>query len=542
MTKNKNIGMGKSKVNSKIIFLIIAFIEGAAVMAVELFGAKMIAPFFGTTIYSWAGVLAITLLALASGYYIGGILTTKFRSEKLLFYILLVAGLFMILMPFTSTIIMKTTMNLNILAGLLISLFVFLLPPVLLFGMVSPVIIYILVSSVDISGKTAGKVYAVSTIGGVLNTLLLGFYIIPEFGIRMPSFIYGAIIFLLPMVTIFPKKFPSNFKFPFILFVFVFTALFIFRQSSAGAGKKSDVFRIIYSSEGLLGQVKVIDFGINMKGYGQLEPRGLLVNNTWQTVIVKKDQVSLLDYVYFINPIIGKYPVGSDVLLIGLGGGTLTKEIQKKKMKLDVVEIDRRLKKIAVKYFNLDPATHIIIDDGRHYLRTTEKKYDIIIFDAFLGENPPWQLLTLESFEEANNSLKPGGVLVIEFYGYIEGKIGQVGRSVYKTLSEAGFHVNMITTRLEDIQERNLVFIASKGNFDFENLEYDQNIYSKQTITDLKSFHFDIKKVDMNDACLLTDDRPVLEKLVRIPTLEWRKSLNKIFRDKFIEEKQPIYY
>lgn len=528
--------MEKKKNNSKIIFLLVAFVEGATVMAVELFGAKMIAPFFGTTIYSWAGVLAVTLLALAAGYYLGGLFTTRYPAEKLLFFILLLAGIFVITMPFTSTFIMKSTIHLPLLSGLIISLIVFLLPPVLFFGMVSPVIIYILVTSVDVSGRTAGKVYAISTLGGVLNTLLIGFWVIPEFGIRMPSFIYGAIIILLPLFTVFPKKLPLS------MLALVVVFLFVYRQSISSHRNRSDVFNIIYSSEGLLGQIKVLDFGINLKGFGNMEPRGLLVNNTWQTVILKKNQVSMLDYVYFMNPIIGSFPVGSDVLLIGLGGGTLTREIQKKKMKLDVVEIDRRLKKVAIKYFGLNPATNIIIDDGRHYLQTTDKKYDIVIFDAFLGENPPWQLLTLESFQKVKSMLKPNGALLIEFYGYIDGKIGQVDRSLFYTLREAGLNVDMVTTRLEDVEERNIIFVASEKKFSFEQLEYDQQVYSPQSITNLKSYLYDQTKLHLDDAYLLTDNRPVLEKLVKKPTLQWRLTLNKIFRDKFMEERQPIYY
>ena len=58
---------------------------------------------------------------------------------------------------------------------------------------------------------------------------------------------------------------------------------------------------------------------------------------------------------------------------------------------------------------------------------------------------------------------------------------------------------------------------------------------------DMRQF-YNNSKINISDAYLLTDDRPVLEKLVKTPTLLWRISLNKIFRDKFIEEKQPIYY
>lgn len=527
-----------TKKNYKIILLIIAFLEGAAVMAAELLGAKMIAPFFGTTIYSWAGVLAVTLSALAAGYYIGGMLTTKYNTNKLLIFILLASGVFLFTMPFLSKFIMVSTMKLPIITGLLVSLILFLFPPILFFGMTSPVIIHSLVSSIDITGKTAGKIYAISTIGGVANTLLLGFYVIPEYGIKIPTMICGAIIILLPIITLLNKhKLPLS-----ILLLIVFFTAFYSQREKKAQKKYGSLINISYASEGLLGQVKVMDFGITMKNFGNLEPRGLLVNNTWQTIINKKDQISLLDYIYFINPILSRYSNKGNALLIGLGGGTLTREIQKRNIDIEVVEIDKRLKNISIEYFHLNPKSNIIIDDGRHYLYITKKKYDLIIFDAFLGENPPWHLLTLESFKRVKELLNPDGVFLIEFYGYMEGNIGRIGRSVFKTLNEANFNVEIVATRHEAVIERNFIFVSSVEGFDFENLNYDQFIYSDQKITDLRNHLYNTKTIDIEDADLLTDNRPILEKLMKQPTLEWRKSLNKIFRDKIVEENLPIFY
>ncbi|MFC2100301.1 fused MFS/spermidine synthase [Bacteroidota bacterium] len=525
----------KKSENKKFILLIIAFFEGAAVMACELFGAKMIAPFFGTTIYSWAGVLAVTLFALASGYYVGGMLTTRINSIKLLYVILLSSGLFLFLMPYISQFIMIASKNLPIINGLILSLMVFTFPPIFFFGMVSPVIIHSLVSSIDITGKTAGKVYAISTIGGVLNTLFLGFYIIPEFGIRMPAFIYGAFMILLPTITLLNKKWLYSFIALIIFFMF-------FSSKAVTKDKKfHKTFNVIYSSEGLLGQVKVLDFNIQMKNFGALNPRGLLVNNTWQTLINKNDQLSLLDYVYFINPLLSRYNEGSDVLLIGLGGGTLTKEIQKRKMHIEVVELDQRLKDISVKYFGLDPLTKVIIDDGRHFLESTKNKYDVIILDAFLGENPPWQLLTLESFNKIKSLLNPGGSVILEFFGFIEGDMGAGTRSVYKTMEGAGFKVDMIGTRHQK-EERNFILIGTENGFDFDKLEYNDFTYSDQRITNLRDFIFDISPIDFKSSPILTDDNPLLEKLMMQPSLDWRKNLNEIFRNRLIEDNQPIFY
>src|SRR3954471_17674465 len=91
--------------NNKFYFLL-SFIEGGAVMATELLGAKMLAPFFGSSLYVWATVLAMTLGGLALGYFFGGIISYKYRKPATLFYVLLIGAVFNMLMPLTSQAIL----------------------------------------------------------------------------------------------------------------------------------------------------------------------------------------------------------------------------------------------------------------------------------------------------------------------------------------------------------------------------------------------------------------------------------------------------
>ena len=61
-------------------------------------------------------------------------------------------------------------------------------------------------------------------------------------------------------------------------------------------------------------------------------------------------------------------------------------------------------------------------------------------------------------------------------------------------------------------------------------------------IDDLNNYLLNTKEIDFTEALILTDDLPVLEKMLMNPALDWRVSLNKHFRNRLIEEKQPIYY
>jgi predicted membrane-bound spermidine synthase len=517
--------------------LTVAFTEGAVVMAAELLGAKMLAPFFGTTIYAWAAVLAVTLTGLATGYYSGGYFTRKHQAARILRIVLVAAGLLMMLMPVWSVWIMKALIHMDLIPGLLISLMLFVFPPVFFFGMVSPLIVHILVKNVEQTGSTAGKVYAISTVGGVINTLLLGFYLIPEFGIKGPSVFYGFLI-LLAVLLILPKKVKP------ITVILVTGAALVSVGAQAGRGKMdSERFSILYASEGMLGQVKVLDInGMALNGK-PMEPRGLIVNNTWQTIQNKTDKENLLDYIYFIKPILSHYKGNKgDALLVGLGGGMLAGEMAKTGMKTEVVEIDGRLESLARRYFNLDPSLEVIIDDGRHFINQTRKKYSLVVLDAFLGENAPWHLLTRECFESIQNKLTPDGLLLIEFFGHIRGEKGLAARSVLKTLKECGFQVQLVGTRKGDAPDRNLIFVASKGAFPFTGLVYGENPYAEEPINDLNDFRVQVTEQELQDAEVLTDNFPALEKMLGKPALQWRRDLNAVLRDLLVEDDLPIFY
>ena len=137
---------------NKRSYFLVSFIEGAAVMATELLGAKMLAPYFGSSLYVWATVLAITLGGLALGYFLGGILSYRSKSPLTLFYVLLAAAIFTILMPFTSKVVLWAIGLHALIPSVIISSICILLPPVMMMGMVSPLIIRAITSDIFHSG------------------------------------------------------------------------------------------------------------------------------------------------------------------------------------------------------------------------------------------------------------------------------------------------------------------------------------------------------------------------------------------------------
>jgi len=190
----------KSKYPSSFWYLIaISIIEGGAVMAVELLGAKLIAPSYGASLYVWATTLAVTMGGLTTGYLLGGVISEKYPHKLILHYIILASAIFVSIMPFTSSIIMSATLEMNIKLGIVISSLCFVFPPLVCFGMVSPLIIRLISREVKEVGNSVGTIYSISTLGGILTTFLFGFFFIPKMGLDFSTYVTALALFIFPL-------------------------------------------------------------------------------------------------------------------------------------------------------------------------------------------------------------------------------------------------------------------------------------------------------------------------------------------------------
>jgi spermidine synthase len=497
-------------------------------MACELISAKLLAPYFGTSLYVWAAVLGLTLGGLTTGYFLGGRISKSGRFKPL-FIVVSLASAFLILMPFSSQIIMEATISFSLESGALLSLFVFMVPPLVFMGMTSPLIINLLTDQANQAGNNAGTVYAISTLGGILYTFLLGFYVIPQFGLSMPAVISGIILFLLPLYGLIRLK---SIK---------FIGLLILGTSMSCLALKSDIeytenYHILYQSEGIFGQVKVVDHPSILITPDERIGRGLIVNNTLQTYVGVADdfQYSIWSWANYFPSAASIYPPGSKVLLLGLGGGTLVKQLNRLGFEVDVVEIDERIVDVSFEFFHLDRSTNIVIDDARHFINIAESKYDIIIYDTFLSESVPEHLLTKEGFADAKEILNSGGMIMANFYGFIEGAEGLAARSVYKTFIESGFTTEILSTPGAE-SNRNLIFLASENELDFTRAEYSAP--HSDVIEDLYSHMINTSILDLSDAVVLSDSKPRLSKLYNKAAKKWRMSYNDYYSAHFTKKK-----
>ncbi|MBR9923355.1 MAG: hypothetical protein GYB31_21185 [Bacteroidetes bacterium] len=502
-------------------FYLLSFLEGGAVMACELIGAKILAPYFGTSLYIWAAALGLTLGGLMCGYFLGGLLSKNFPEQpRILYWLLLFAGGFTALMPVNGQWIMEYAIQLNLQLGAILSLSIFMVPPLVFMGMISPIVINLLNRSAKEAGNNAGNVYAISTLGGIGMTFLMGFVIIPNTGISYPAIFIGALLSVLPLLSLLRLR-----EWKSLLIVPVFLLAWF---NTAHRISQSDSHELKYHSEGILGQVKVLDLPMELEGR-EVTSRCLIVNNSIQTIqVLENPDMDFYPYTYYIPKFAETMPEGSDALILGMGGGTLVSRLMDRGFNVDVVEIDARFRDVARDLFGLSPNANIIIDDARHYIRTCKKRYDLIIYDTFISESAPEHMLTLEGMENARQCLKASGRIMVNFYGYIEGPEGKVVRSVFKTMQSAGLETRLFTTP-GNRKERNIIFMADK-----EQVMANQHFTASETtdLMQLDSFFIDPQQIDTSDAILLTDERPQQGLYARASS-DWRRRYNREFTLRF---------
>jgi predicted membrane-bound spermidine synthase len=403
------------------ILYCISFIEGGVVMVTEIAGARILTPFFGASLYSWASTLAITLLALMAGYYFGGYASTRpwFRSVDKIIWVFLISGLVVLLMPVSGYAIMKKTISFSFFSGLIISELFFLFPPIFLMGAISPLIIYQITKDAALSGRSAGNIYAISTSGGILFTLIFGFIIIPDYGISFPVKVLGLAVTVLGIVLLLRIKLSRT--------VITGTAATLGIISLASFSQnKADFFplpantELLASSEGLLGELEVTDQMMHTPEGNPFTARKLTTNNVLQDYVFADSQAaSLMYYVNFTDQLLRFLPKKQNALLIGLGTGSLYTVMRNHALNVETVELDKRIYDYGLKYFGMRPHPSHHITDGRYFLNVATSKYDLILLDVIIGENVPGQLISLEAFRRCAQLLNDGGTLIIEHGQFI---------------------------------------------------------------------------------------------------------------------------
>ena len=328
-----------------------------------------------------------------------------------------------------------------------------------------------------------------------------------------------------------------------MIFISVISLIFLLESNSVYKSNiqntvNSSTFNIRYESEGLLGQLRVLD-----EYYPDLDitDRSMLVNGIPQTFVDASSGYSYWYYVHMLSTICSSKPAGSDVLLLGFGGGSVASELTRLDLNIDAIEIDKRMYQLSEDYFRFDSKnTNFIVDDARHYLKTAKKKYDVIIFDMIKGEVQPPYALTKESFKEGLDILKPGGLLLVNFQGHFDELEGLPFRSIVATLKAAGFSNTVF--HVENCEPNSPCDFIIIGSVDKPDISFDPSRINNCCVT--KSYVKDLlnknrvlqSNVGKGESIVFTDDLPILEHINLKSIVEWRTAMIDNNAKKSLEE------
>jgi spermidine synthase len=408
------------------------FLTGASVMVIELLGTRMIAPFYGASLYVWSSLISVTMIALAIGYFVGGRWADRAKRTGLSLIIAL-AALFTLLIPWATRAVLLATDPLGLRAGAFVSALLLFSPSLTLLGMVGPFAIKLSTSQLEGIGNSAGSIYAVSTLGSVVGTLVLGFFLFPLLGSREILVGLGFLLFLLAVVVALYEQKQLGIAtavLPSMLLAVVGLCLLPKVVGAGHAYSGGQSFQIQSERESLYGWVRVID---------QTSKDLRLLTSDASTIGAASisDGQSRLTYQDIVGLIPALAPPMHKALIVGLGAGHMAKVLHERYgIATDTLEIDPAVAKAAVDYFGYQPTGLAIVGDARYEIRRLKGPYDLIIHDCFTGGSEPAHLLTVETLTQLRGLLSDKGILALNFVSFSNNGTNPALASVARTIAQ----------------------------------------------------------------------------------------------------------
>ncbi|MBI5384068.1 MAG: fused MFS/spermidine synthase [Verrucomicrobia bacterium] len=408
-----------------------AALTGSAVMIVEILGAKMLSPYVGTSHFVWTAQIAVTLVALSAGYYVGGRLVDRSPRLGRLYWCILSAAFYLALTvaacrPVTYWCLEVGGKYSLAIGSLLASALLFFVPLALL-AMVGPFVVRVLASAVTSVGGTMGRLTAISTLGSVAGTILIGYVLIPFLpnSVTMWLTALGLVLGCAGYFAGWGRKSSSLTPVWLVIATAVAAGYAGVRAEQARPAHSREVFR----GNSNFGLLQVID---SPDGATRYYLNDYLYQNTYD----RQEKRSTSMFTYLLHGLARAYTTNiTDALCIGLGVGIVPMQLAAEGARVDVVEINPAVVPLAEKFFDLKPEKlNLTIGDGRFFLNQCRQHYDAVILDAFLGDSSPSHLMSREAFTAIRRVLKPGGVLVINSFGDFEPGRDFFTASLHKTL------------------------------------------------------------------------------------------------------------
>ncbi len=402
----------------RVFLHVLVFLSGVVSLGAELGASRLLAPYFGTSLVVWSSLIGLILVALSVGYWIGGRWADKSPKWESLLLVELCAGSLLALIPLVSAPVLERALldlghlEIGMLLGTFVGVSVLLGAPMVLMGCVTPFAIKLATREMETAGRTAGKLFALSTLGSFLGAFLPTVALIPLMGTRWTFSTFGLVLLGLALVG---YLLTANWRMVAVAAFGVVVALGIgfymaSRPIKPGPG-------LVWESGSAYQYVRVVQ---KENGWVWLQlNEGLVVHSKYHPekhyTFGEWDYVALAPFMAKAKakPELGARTWG----VIGAGAGTTARmvtELWGNQVQVHGVELDPDVVEVGKKFFGADiPNYKVDVNDGRAWIKTNKDKYDVIAVDAYRQPYIPFELATVEFFQEVAAHLNDDGVVVI---------------------------------------------------------------------------------------------------------------------------------
>lgn len=383
---------------------LLVFTAGACSLATEMAGARLLAPYFGTSNLVWANVIGLILLYLALGYWLGGKLADRHPNPGTLARVILLAAATIAVLPFVSRPMFSLAADAfdQVSAGAYIASFIgtmlMFAVPVTALGAVAPWAIRLAVRDVEEAGAVSGRLYALSTVGSIFGTFLPVLVLIPAIGTQRTMIAAAAVLAAVTIPTL-PRRAMA-----------VPLAVAALLAIPTGNVKGATDGTILFEGESPYQFVQVVrqpdgDTILRLNEgwavHSILPARGPLTNGYWDA--------------FLALPLLTDAPAGR-LAVLGNAGGTVANIFAAAwpQTSIDGVEIDPLVSDVGRRYLGMkNPKLTVHTADARFWLRGTRARFDGIVVDAYRQPYIPFHLVSREFFALTRDRLTPRGVVAI---------------------------------------------------------------------------------------------------------------------------------
>jgi spermidine synthase len=433
---------------------VLVFVAGAASLGTEIAAARLLAPFFGASTIVWANTIATVLVALSVGYWIGGRLADRHPHSHGLGLLTLTAAARLGLIPLVARPFLDLSvdaldaLSIGAFVGSLAGVLALVALPVMLLGAVSPWAIRLRLERVEESGSTAGRLYAISTMGALTGTFVAALVAIPLAGTR-DTFLFFALALALSAAAVLRRA--RYLLVPLGLVVLITMPVGGIKQSSNDG-------RVIHEAETAHQYARVVERPDGSRWLELNEGRGVHSKYVPGTVLTDDVWDGFL-----VLPFAARSEPPAHIAILGNAAGTTARAYGRyfPATRIDGVEIDGRLHGIAKHYFGLRerPQLRLVTDDARPFLRRARDRYDAIFVDAYHQQYIPFYLATREFFELVSERLAPGAVVIVD-------AAHPVGSTALERVLATTLRAVFPTVVRDPIRPRNTLLLASHGRAD----------------------------------------------------------------------------